>query len=549
MRIRSLKRVLALGLTFSLAACLDLDVVNENNPDRDRALGVPAAVENVIATSWLRWYNTLHGLADVAVPFPQISDEMTNTVTQQSVQWSVEPRLPFKNDQLAPEIWLPRRFYDSFSECLASANDGLIQIKNGMKIETLDAGATTVSDNTDRAYVWGKLWQGICIGYLALTLDRFGVATEDSILPQGDGLTAWEKDQMNNGSNWKDRLPIALRSLDQAIERAEKGARWTTPATWINGQQYNNAQLVQFAHTMAARLMIYSARYPQDRTGLDWNAILQHTEKGLTYDWGPTLVSGVITDPSYLARITSTGSTQMRADFRAIGRADQSGKYQAWLKLPPETAVRFDITTPDRRITGNTPNSSGAYFRYLTSTTGFDNTRGEGYWSNYQWYRRLNAGYGGFTNVTGQFVLASADENRLLKAEALLRLGRTQEAVDLINVTRTRGVKIGTTNIASNLPPLTTAGVPTVNGACVPRREDGTCGDVMDALRWERLIELTGQSPIRAWTDRRGFGELLPGTWVHLPVPARYLVGLGIANYTFGGIGGQCSAGTPASCQ
>ena len=91
--------------------------------------------------------------------------------------------------------------------------------------------------------------------------------------------------------------------------------------------------------------------------------------------------------------------------------------------------------------------------------------------------------------------------------------------------------------------------MPTVNGQCVPRREDGTCGDLMDALRWERLIELVGLNPMRAWHDRRGFGELLVGTWVHLPVPARYLVGLGIPNYTFGGVGGSCAAGIllPAS--
>src|SRR5687767_2942261 len=98
MRIRSITRVLALGLTFSLAACMDLDVVNENNPDRERALGEPSAVENVLARTFLSWYNTLHGVADVAVPFPQLSDEQTNTVTQRSVQWSREPRLAFEND-------------------------------------------------------------------------------------------------------------------------------------------------------------------------------------------------------------------------------------------------------------------------------------------------------------------------------------------------------------------------------------------------------------------------------------------------------------------
>jgi hypothetical protein len=339
-------------------------------------------------------------------------------------------------------------------------------------------------------------------------------------------------------------IAVAVNSLNQAIQRAETGAQWLTPATWVNGNQYNNAQMIQLAHTAAARLMIYSARYPADRAALDWNKILDHTNKGLTYDWGPVLQTGIITDPSYLARLTTTGSSQFRADFRLIGRADQSGGYQAWLAQPVMTRTPFNIVTPDRRITGTTPTSSGAYFRYQTGTSGLDVNRGTGYWSNYQWYKRSNTGYGGFGSSTGLFGLFTADENRLYKAEALLRLGRVQEAVNEINVTRTRGVRIGSTVIASNLPPLTTAGVPTVNGACVPRMENGQCGTLMDALVYERNIELTGIDPVRAWMDRRGFGDLTTGLMVQMPVPARYLVGLGIPNYTFGGIGGVCSAGS-----
>ncbi len=544
MRNRSMTKVVALGLAFGLAACMDLDVVNENSPDRERALGDPASVESVMRRGFLAWYNSFHSLADVAVPFPMLGDEMFNTNTQRAAHWAEEPPFAFFNDQLSQHIWIPRVIWDNQGEGAASANDALTAIKNGMKIETLDPGAAAVTDNTDRAYVWSKIWQGINIGYIVLMMDRFAVATEDSVLPQGDALAAWEKDKLDDGANWREVMDVALRSLDEGIARAQTGAQWVTPATWINGVQYNNAQMIQFAHTAAARMMIYSARYPADRAALDWNKILDHTNKGLTYDWGPVLQAGIITDPSYLARLTTTGSTQFRADFRLIGRADQSGAYQAWLAQPVMTRAAFNIVTPDRRITGNTANSSGAYFRYQTGTSGFDPNRGTGYWSNYQWYKRTNTGYGGFGSSTGPFALFTADENRLYKAEALLRLGRVQEAVTEINVTRTRGVRIGATVFATNLPPLTTAGVPTVNGACVPRREDNTCGTVMDALMWERAIELTGLDPVRAWFDRRGFGELTPGTMVQMPVPARYLVGLGIPNYTFGGVGGVCSSGS-----
>jgi len=323
----------------------------------------------------------------------------------------------------------------------------------------------------------------------------------------------------------------------------EQGAQWTTPGTWVNGQSYNNQQLIQLAHTMIARILIYSARNPQERAQLDWNKILRHTERGLTYDWGPMLETGIITDPSYLARLNNTGSGSFRINYQTIGPADQSGAYQNWIRVSPrEDAVRFQIVTPDRRITGPTPTSNGSYFRYVTAAGGFLAERGQQHWGWYGWHRRIN--YQGATHTQGHFVLASADENRLYRAEALLRLGRVADAVPLINVTRTREQRVGTTVYPTNLPPLdpVTGAVPLVNGACVPRRTNGSCGDVWDALMYERDIELMGMGSTRSWMDRRGFGQLRTGVWTELPVPARYLTSLKLPTYTFGGIGGESSA-------
>jgi hypothetical protein len=528
----------ALGLALGLSACLDLDVVNENQPDNERALTEPADVESVIQSSWRIWYNVLHGLADVAIPFPLIADEQTNTSVQRAVQWSQEPRLAFRNDQLAEQIWVPRRGYDGFSECVANTNDGLRRIKDGLRVRTLNPGADSVTDNTDRAYVFAKIWQGVCAGYLALQLDRFAMATEDSILPAGWGeLVAWER---ANLKPYRDGMEVAIRSLEQAIAHIEESPVFSTPDTWVPGNGYTSDQWKQFAHTMIARLLVYEARTPEERAAVDWQKVLFHTERGLTFDWGPVLQSGIITDPSYLARLTTTASNQMRADPHLVGPADQSGNYQAWLAKPVDQRTAFTITTPDRRVTGNTPTSSGAYFRYNSSLSVFSPDRGTYNQSYYQWYRRSN--YGGFISTTGFFSLASVDENRLLRAEAFLRTGDLQQAATLINVTRTRGLKLGSSTVASNLPPVTPAGAPLVNGACVPRTRDGNCGDLMDALVYERTIELTGQNPQRMWHDMRGFGRLQPGTWLHLPIPARYLVQMGVPAYTFGGVGGEGAA-------
>jgi hypothetical protein len=544
---------MALTLALSAGACQDLLVENENNPDRKRALDDPANVESILARStWLQWYGPMHSLANVANPFPRIAGEMANTVMQLGVIWGQDPPQPYDNDELQAQVWMPRHGYDNWSECIAAANDGLSQINEGMVIKTLDPGNDVAVDHTDRAWAWGKMWQGICIGYLANQFDRFPLVTEDNPLPDvWEQLAKWEKEALTN-PNQKEHLAVGIEAIETAIERMETGAQWMTPLLWVNQQSYSNQQIIELAHTMIARIMIYNARNPEERAAVDWDEVLYHTERGLTYDWGPILENGIITDPSYLSRLTSTSSSGFRANYQLIGPADQSGQYQTWIDIEPRTeAERFYITTPDRRITGETPESPGAYFGVRTSTSGYDPNRGKQQFGYYRWERRLN--YQGVDHTAGHFVLASEDENRLYKAEALMRLNRVQEAIPLINVTRTRQQSRNGVVWATNLPPLdpVTGAVPEVDGACVPRRTDGTCGDVWDALMYERDIELVGIEPVRAWMDRRGFGQLRTGVWTELPIPARYLVSLGVPTYTFGGIGGESSAvcTAPITCR
>jgi hypothetical protein len=537
--------VLALGTT----ACLELDVVNQNAPDINRALAEPADVEQVIASSFIIWYNTINNSTDYHRPLSQLSDELTSTVTTRGYQWSVEPREPFNNDPQGDQVWIPRRSWDTFSECVANTNDGLRQIKKGMIIRTINTGATTVTDNTDRAFAFAKFMQGTCLGYLALTLDKIAAATEDTIIPSGyENQIAWEKEHLKPYSQI---LAMAIQSLEAAIERATTGAQFTLPpAGWVHQQQYTNQQLIQAAHTLIARFLVLTPRTPEERATVDWQKVLFHTERGLTYDFGPVLESGVNVPSSngcsnngcWLTYLSDTGSSGYRMDNHFLGPADQSGRYQAWMAAPREQRNPFRIVTPDRRVTGVADSTNGAYFRFNASLSIFNVARGVENQSFYQWYRRANTGYGGFNSVTGHYRMVTEDENRLLRAEALLRTGNVAGAVDLINVSRTRGLRIGSTNIATNLPPITTDGAPQVADGCVPRKKSGACGDVMDALDWEMRMELTGQDPTRTWADFRGRGLLQPGTIIQYPIPGRYLVSLGLPIYTYGGVGGQGSA-------
>jgi hypothetical protein len=217
-----------------------------------------------------------------------------------------------------------------------------------------------------------------------------------------------------------------------------------------------------------------------------------------------------------------------------VGPADVSGNFQRWLQTPVQQRTRFLITTPDRRITGTTPTSNGSYFRYRADDNGFRSDRGTYNFSAYQWFRRA-----GNTNA-GPLLLFGVDENRLLRAEAMFRTGNLTEAANLINVSRTRAQRIGTTN-HPGLPAVTAQGVAQA-ADCVPRNARGECATLLEALMYERMIEAAGADAVRAWVDSRGWGRLPEGTILQFPIPGRELESLRLPLYTFGGIGGQGAA-------
>jgi hypothetical protein len=567
--------VLAVMLSLGTTACLDLTVVNQNNPDIQRALRDPVDVEQVIVSAFNIGYNGTDA-SDVVQVYPALADETTATSTTRSFHWASEPRQPLDNDPNGNQVWIPRSTWDAYASCVANTNDGLKPIEGvnpdftpraegPMRIVTPNAAGDSVNDNTDRAFVFAKMMQGWCLGFLAIPHDQVATATEDTIIPSGfDDLQEWEATHLKD---YKANLAMAIASLEEGIARATTGAPFILPVTWINGQQYNNQQLAQLMHTMIARFLVLTPRTPAERAAVDWQKVLFHTERGLTYDFGPVMLSGTITSGSYIANFVSTGNGELRADNLYIGPADQSGRFQAWLAAADDQKMPFMVITPDRRVSGvptsactaalqasspiggNTACSpTGAYFRNRNSTSIYTVARGVKYQAYHGFYRRANSAYGGFNSSTGQHVIANADENRLLRAEALLRTNQVQAAIDLINVSRTRGVRIANTTIATNLPaiPATTSAttrLPLVNNTCVPRRKDGTCGDVWDALIWERKMETMGFDPLLYWSYARGVAGLLqPGTLVQMPVPGRYLVQLKIPVYTYGGVGGNGAA-------
>jgi len=539
-------RFLAVAALIGVAACQDLEVTNQNRPDTERVLGTPDAVESAIRGAFNTWFANLHQRGDVYNYFPDAADETTRTWLMRGIYPGQVPRARLPNGPEDNTIWIARAVWDNFATGAASTNDGLRAIVDrNMRIMLPDDEDGDPIDRTDRVFAYAKLWQGIHLGYYAMGFDRAPIVKEDdpvtSINP-----AEWEVPRLKN---YKEGILLAVGSIEEAIERMETGDQWVTPPNYIAGRTYDNQQMAKFAHTMIARLLIYNARTPEERQNdVDWDKVLFHTERGLDFDFDVQLATGELTSPfiQRIGHVVGTNAQTYRVDPHFLGMTDVSGRYQEWLATPLDDRDFFLIDSPDLRFQtpgGGIENATrdGAYFWF---TTGVNTSAAGGNWNRSRYLDRRRGFLGLGTWNNGSTRLATADENRLYRAEAMYRLGRLQEAADLVNVTRTRGYTIRGVTYPSNLPPVTAAGVPQ-SADCAPRFRSGQCGDLLHAIRYERAVELFGMDAMRAWLDYRGFGMLAEGQAYHLAIPGRYLPQMRLDIYEFGGVGGPGAAGPP----
>src|SRR5262245_3199875 len=157
-----LEKSILLAAGLGVAACQDLDVVNTNAPDRDRALSQPTDVETLIASTWrdlwTRWQNN-----DVTYNlFPVVSDAFTATYANNAaLELSSEPRVAFNNNPLSDAHGVARASWEGFLKAVSSANDGLAAIEQGLVIRTATPAGTPIADNTARARIFAMMNRSI----------------------------------------------------------------------------------------------------------------------------------------------------------------------------------------------------------------------------------------------------------------------------------------------------------------------------------------------------------------------------------------------------
>ncbi len=498
-----------------LGGCVDLDVTNPNEPDRDRVLTSAGDVQSLISTSYQAYFDhvqaTNPGLSTAAM-----ADNLTGGFFDLGTHdISVQPRTAFDASPLNTRGAVGRFSWSRVYPIISNVNDGLTAIDNGLEIEI---GGV---DHTARARAFGKFVQGITHGHLSQYFDQALVVDEDTDIELMDPTEF---------SPYPEVQQAALGMLDEAIQIAESND-FTIPGSidWVNGVQMNSSEFIRLINSYYARLLAYTPRTWEERAAVDWNEVLRRIDAGIQQDFAPQGELNVWESNvrRLLARERARPSDHVRPSYFALGPADVSGQFQEWYAADPQDRMPFKIETPDRRIHGADGDEPGSYFGYNEETI-FPEDRGTYRWSYYYYHRD---GTGDSWHV-GPQVTISRTEMDLLKAEALIRLGRAEEAVPLINATRVAN---------GGLPPVTIEGPPNEPN-CVPQKKTGGCGSLWDALVYERHIENMAIEGVNTWFDMRGLGQLQEGSLLHFPVSGIEMENLGLPLYTFGGVGGEGAA-------
>lgn len=339
----------------------------------------------------------------------------------------------------------------------------------------------------------------------------------------------------------------ALAMLDSAIAVASDPSTNVSPAfpipgtAWINGTSFDAPTFVRFMRSMKARFRAGVARTPAERAAVNWTEVLADATNGIQPAANNASNISITLDPTLGWSIN--GSIVQLTLYQGwhymptpiIGMADTSGAYNAYVTSGALSTRNgyILIKTPDKRFPSgetraaqnavNTQESPSAtiYFRNRPLSEDGTSANARDGWSNsfydHTRFRAIRNASG-----SGSWVLMEADEIAMLRAEALLQLGRPAEAIPIINVSR----------VANGLPAIpTTNGVndPVPGGTgCVPRVPvaGGTataCGSTFEAMKWEKRMEtaLTGYS--QWYLDSRGWGDLVVGTPLEWAVPVQEL--------------------------
>jgi hypothetical protein len=542
--IRNTIRCAALLARVAAAACDEgLAVTNPNSPNAAQALSSPADLENFLGSYYKRWHSGMYGSqSNVEGMAAVMSFETYSTLSNNCIGQRVGiPRAA--NDNSIGNLCAPeqRRVYEYENEVQRVASSVLKQLNA--------PGYSLGSAAEDlRAKSFAEFLRGLSLGVLSLTYDSTAIIDETMEATDPGEL----KGYMEVNAAALDALQKAIDLADQSSKAAGEGG-FPLPADWIpSSTSFTAAEFIKLVHSYKARYRAGVARDPAERAAVDWKAVIADAEAGITADHDNITSTTGGPGDSWRNTFDGPGNYQTQPPF-IIGMGDVSGSYAAWTALPlANRGPDFHMVTPDQRFPqGTTRAEQQADFaisscetastkckRYIANRPNGSDLGAQIPWGGSEYdFNRFHswATKGDGTARNGKLVFFTKAENDLLEAEGQIRTGNFAKAAELINRTR-----VGN----GHLPAITafdgTSPVPGGDVNCVPKvpvalQGPLKCGNMMEAMKWEKRLE-TENTHFMAWyVDSRGWGDLPEGTPVHWATPFADLQVRGKPVYSVGG--------------
>ena len=517
----SLPLVPLLAAVLLMAGCADLDVENLNAPDAQRAITDASDLQSVLAGGYTSWWNGSYSNTPQSVPQPHLDgwgDAQTTTNAFRGF-WNVavdEPRTEFPNTLSFGDLSIVANPWSNLNSAISSANDVIFQIEFN-DFEVIVDGTDETQESLAAAY----FLRGLAYGHLANYYNQAFIVGADFGEAEIDALEF---------SDYEAVLAQARADIGRAREIAEVNA-FTLQNYLPFTVDVTSERLVQMANSFEARFIISNPRTPAENDAINWNEIRTLAANGIQESIIMELDgSSWFNNYQYISGLF----WYWRVDNRIINMMDDSYP----IKYPAGSAgnALAPAQSDDQRLCPGTTEGLtffqgdglteardlGCYFAYETDQSFFREERGPTLQSNYFYARDfVDQQWNETPFAAGPGPIFLLEENRLMEAEAAARTGDVPAAVTLVN----DGSRV---NIGG-LDPLAT----------------GTSQeDVLNAIFYERDIELYRTGLGLPFYDLRRRGQLQAGTPLHLPVPATELQTLGESLYTFGGVG---SAGQPGT--
>jgi len=531
---RLYRMMLAAAACVGIAACSDqLTVVNPNNPETERALTRPTDVEALISGSFNTMWRATLGATNIPPQAYTLGMENYSSLANENmgVRASI-PRPPivnFRGNAVATQNYSP---YLGLARAARAAAIGLAKVN-----DPTFTFFPTSANQTARARAFAHFVIGVSLGQMAMVYDSGSAVNEHDDLTISAPLPFLNYDSLAG---------YALAKLDSAAAISPASGTLGYPGTWFSASAtaVTNAQFVGLVRGWQARIRAGVARTPAERAAVNCTRIISDAAAFNTA-WAGADFSTLMTPaqgwsaawPAYAYNSNSV-NWHMTWGYMA-GFAASQVDYDAWLATAPAVRAQYLIVTPDQRwpqgatriaqqcqsgsVTGASctglPTTAGAFLYQENRSTGNDWIGADPSAASMYRHRRWLA----FRNASsiGQYTSMTAAEMNLLQAEGQLIAGNFAAAAALIDLTRVgHGVLPALTGVVLD-------GVTPVPGGanCVPRIPVGpsftssACGNMMEALKYEKRVETQYTAWTNWWIDGRGWGDMPASTPPSWPVP------------------------------